>query len=546
MTEILTGALFADMVISGSNSLANKKSEIDDLNVFPVPDGDTGTNMSLTMQSCVNDVASSRDKGLGTVAKVLSSSALRGARGNSGVITSQLMRGIAKRFSGCDSCGKEELAEALRFAANSAYAAVMKPTEGTILTVARALAEGAEGCVAECEDIVSMLELAIEAGNSALERTPELLPQLKQAGVVDAGGKGLMCFWEGALSCLKNGVIVERIEEAEKTESTEKAEFEAFEDIKFKYCTEFLIHKAKPDVDVFRYKTQIERHGDCMVVIDDDDIVKTHIHTNEPNIVIGEALKLGELSKIKIDNMKLQHENRIVTDAEIKEEEAKPPVPPKKYGFISVAAGDGIANVMTELGIDIIIEGGQTMNPSAEDILNAVEALNAENIFVFPNNKNVILSAEQAKNLTSKNVIVVPTKSITQAISCMIAFDEDDDFEENAELFEETIQNVCTGQITYAVRNTVVDDKKIKQGDILGIVDGKIAVAKKTLETAFFATLDKVIENDKETVTVFYGKDVYEKDLKDIEDKLEKKYGDYDISVQYGGQSVYYYIISAE
>ncbi len=545
MIEILTGELLADMIISGSNNLSNRKTEIDDLNVFPVPDGDTGTNMSLTMQSCVEEVNKVRDKGICIVAKTLSSAALRGARGNSGVITSQLMRGIAKRFSGLETCGKTEFAEAMKFAADSAYGAVMKPIEGTILTVARGICNGALENVDSADDMVSLIKSSIASGNEALERTPDLLPQLKQAGVVDAGGKGLICFWEGALSYLENGIIVERTD-APAESNVPKAEFETLEEIKFKYCTEFLIHKSSATADVFTYKTKIERYGDCMVVIDDDDIVKTHIHTNEPNIVIGEALKLGELSKIKIDNMKIQHENRVVTEDEVKVEAEKPTEPPKKYGFISVAVGEGIVNTMQELGIDLIIEGGQTMNPSAEDILNGIEALNAENIFVFPNNKNVILSAEQAKNLTNKNVVIIPTKSVTQAISCMVCFDEDEDIEENTEMFIETIANVRTGQITYAVRNTVVEGKKIKQGDILGIVDDKIAVAKKSIDSAFFATLDEVIGEDADTVTIFYGKDVYEKDLQEIKDKIEKKYDDYDVSIQYGGQNVYYYIISAE
>lgn len=544
MIELLTGSLLADMIISGSNNLSNRKTEIDDLNVFPVPDGDTGTNMSLTMQACVEDVNAAREKGIGVVSKTLSSATLRGARGNSGVITSQIMRGIAKRFSGMESCDKVALAEALRYAADSAYGAVMKPIEGTILTVARGISDAANDAAESAQDITELLKIAIDGGKAALERTPELLPQLKQAGVVDAGGMGLVCFWEGALSCLESGNILERTDAP--AVAAPKAEFKSVEEITFKYCTEFLIHKAKANADVFKYKSKIERYGDCMVVIDDDDIVKTHIHTNEPNIVIGEALKLGELSKIKIDNMKLQHENRIVSDEEIKVEAEKPASPPKKYGFISVAVGDGIVSTMTELGVDTVIEGGQTMNPSSEDILNGIEALNAENIFVFPNNKNVILSAEQAKNLTNKNVVIIPTKSVTQAISCMVCFDENADVEENTVMFTEAMESVRTGQITYAVRNTVVDDRKIKQGDILGIVEGKIAVAKKSVESAFFATLEEVVTDDADTITIFYGKDVYEKDIADITAKVEKKYSDYDVSIRYGGQNVYYYIISAQ
>ena len=544
MIEILTGQLLADMIISGSNNLANRKTEIDDLNVFPVPDGDTGTNMSLTMLSCTEEVNSARDKGIGVVAKTLSSATLRGARGNSGVITSQLMRGIAKCFANMESCGKAEFAEAMKLACESAYAAVMKPIEGTILTVARGISESAVANAENAEDILSLLKICVKDGNEALNRTPEMLPQLKQAGVVDAGGKGLICFWEGALSYLETGVIVERTDAPAQT--AVKAEFETDEEIKFSYCTEFLIHKSNANADVFKYKTRIERCGDCMVVIEDDDIIKTHIHTNEPNIVLGEALKLGELSRIKIDNMKIQHENKVVTEKEVETESLKEPTPPKKYGFISVAVGEGIVNTMTELGVDIIIEGGQTMNPSAEDILNAIEKLNAETIFVFPNNKNVILSAEQAKNLTEKNVIVLPTKSVAQAISCMIVFDEDEDTEENLDIFNETISNVRTGQITYAVRNTVVDGQKIKQGDILGIVDGKLKIAKKSISSAFFATVDEVIGDGADNITVFYGKDVPEKDLEEIKAKLNKKYSDYDVSVVYGGQNVYYYIISAE
>ncbi len=545
MIDILTGQLLADMIISGSNNLANRKIEIDDLNVFPVPDGDTGTNMSLTMLSCTEDVNAARDKGVGVVSKTLSSATLRGARGNSGVITSQLMRGIAKCFANLETCGKAEFAQAMKLAADSAYGAVMKPIEGTILTVARGIAESAVANAETAEDVLDLLRVCVKDGNDALNRTPDMLPQLKQAGVVDAGGKGLICFWEGALSYLETGVIIPREDAATET-TAPKAEFKSQEDIKFSYCTEFLIHKSKESADVFKYKTKIERLGDCMVVIEDDDIIKTHIHTNEPNIVLGEALKLGELSKIKIDNMKLQHENRLVSETEVELEAQKEPQPPKKYGFISVAVGDGIVSTMTELGIDIIIEGGQTMNPSAEDILNAIEKLNAENIIVFPNNKNVILSAEQAKNLTDKNVTVISTKSVAQAISCMICFDEDEDLDENIEMFNETVANVRTGQITYAVRNTVVEGQKIKQGDILGIVDGKLKIAKKSISSAFFATVDAVIGDGADNITVFYGKDVYEKDLEEIKEKLDKKYSDYDVSVQYGGQNVYYYIISAE
>lgn len=545
MREI-DGSLFADMVLSGANHLSNNRHMVDDLNVFPVPDGDTGTNMSLTLQAAAADVTTSRDLGVGGVAKALAAATLRGARGNSGVIMSQLIRGLSKEFQGHDVCDAALMAKAFGHAAESAYNAVMKPTEGTILTVARALAESAAQYAPDTEDAVQLFEIILADGNQALERTPDMLPQLKQAGVVDAGGKGLMVFLEGALYALKNRAVIERQDQEASnpvhpgTGARPELAVDP-EDIVFQYCTEFLIHKSHKNEDVFAFKSTIEMHGDCMVVIDDDDIIKVHIHTNEPNLVLGEALKLGELTKIKIDNMKEQHRNRLFA-----EEPQPEPAELKKYGIIAVAAGSGLKDTLLKLGVDRVIEGGQTMNPSTEDILNAVEGLHAEHIFVFPNNKNVILSAEQARNLTQKDMRVIPTRSVMQALTCLLAFDADVDAAENEEAMTEAMADVKTGQITYAVRDTKVNGQKIKKGDVLGLVEGDIVVADGTVEHALLQVLDQMVDDDAGVITLFYGSGVYEKDIAPMEKLVSERYPDTDVSVQNGGQPVYDYLISVE
>ncbi len=542
----------ADMIISGAHNLNNQKNIIDDLNVFPVPDGDTGTNMSLTMKAAVSEVDANRDKGTGAVAKALASSTLRGARGNSGVILSQLMRGIQKHVKDTNVLTAKDIGLAFTKASESAYRAVMKPTEGTILTVARETAEAAVRFCEETDDITIIFEKIVEAANKSLSRTPDLLPQLKQAGVVDAGGKGLVSVLEGCLEYLKTGKVIEtNAEEVKKEASNVGADIDP-ESIKFIYCTEFLISKKNMSVDSFKFKTTIEHFGDSMVVIDDEDIIKVHIHTNEPNLVLGEALKLGSLMNIKIDNMKFQHESKLEISsgdksADVKKaEREKPTEPPKKFGVIAVAVGEGIESILTELGVDKIISGGQTMNPSTDDILTAIEELNAENIIVFPNNKNIILAAQQAKNLTEKNVYVIPTKHVTQSLSCMIAFDESLSAGEMEDNMNEIIENVKSAQLTYSVRDTVVDGREIAKGDILGIIEGKITHTGADTTDVLLDVLGDMANGDGGVITVFYGEDISDTDIEPVEQMLNDKFPSYDIAVYPGGQPVYSYILSVE
>ncbi len=532
----ITGSMFADMMISGANNLSNQKSAVDNLNVFPVPDGDTGTNMSLTISACVKELMENRDKGIDEISKILANATLRGARGNSGVILSQLMRGLNKGLSGHASGDAKTFANALKSASESAYRAVMKPTEGTILTVARETAEFAVRHCAETEDVIELFEKTVKAAKRSLDKTPKLLEQLRQAGVVDAGGKGLVCILEGALIALKTGEIVERNAKDEPAKDAAPRVQVPDADIKFAYCTEFLINKSRHNADVFRFKATIEHYGDCMVVIDDDDIVKVHIHTNTPNLVIGEALTIGALTNIKIDNMKYQHNETL-----FKKNEAE-----KDYAFIAVAAGNGIIETLKELGVDSIIEGGQTMNPSTEDILNAIENTYAKRIFVFPNNKNIILAAEQAKNLTEKNVTVIPTTSVSQALTALITFDEDVGMDENAQQMQDAILGVKTVQVTGAVRDTQIDGNTIEKGDILGIVDGKIKITGKTDSQVLLDSLDTMVDDDSAVITVFCGQDLKEPHSEDLKSALEEKYPECDISVYDGGQPIYSYIAAVE
>ena len=537
MVKKIDGKTFADMIISGANNLCNQKSIVDNLNVFPVPDGDTGTNMSLTITAAVKEVTANRDKGVLDISKILASATLRGARGNSGVILSQLMRGINKAAKG-DSADLKDIADAFKSAADTAYRAVMKPTEGTILTVARETAQEAQRLANEDIDAVLFFEKVTQAANESLAKTQFILPQLKQAGVVDAGGKGLVCILEGALSYLKTNKIVD-LDESETPLKTQSAAKDVQADIKFQYCTEFLINKKAKNVDVFKFKSTIEYYGDCMLVIDDDDVVKVHIHTNTPNLVIGEALRLGELINIKIDNMRYQHEEKIITKEDKKSAE-------KETAFVCVATGDGIKKTFFDLGVDHIIEGGQTMNPSTEDILSAIDLANAKNVFVFPNNKNIILASEQAKELSDKNVIVIPTKSIPQAVSALLAYDEDLSAEDNKEAMCEIIEGVKSVQVTKAVRDTNLDGNDIKTGDILGIVDGKIELVGKKNEDVLISSLDKIVDDDTGIITVFCGEEIAESGMDKLKAKLTKKYPECDVTVIYGKQPIYSYIASAE
>ncbi len=538
MLREINSQVWVDMFLSGINNLLNHRQEVDDMNVFPVPDGDTGTNMSMTMKACIPGLRASRELGISEVAKSVANDTLRGARGNSGVILSQLMRGFKKAFADASACDVQTLANAFKYASDSAYRAVMKPTEGTILTVAREMAEAAVKYAPEFEDVGEFFALITDAGQKALLKTPELLPKLRQAGVVDSGGQGLMYIIDGMCICITKNKIIELAESEEESEASSAASVD--ENIRFGYCTECIIDKAKKGKPALSFKSAVEKLGDSMVFVDDDDIVKIHIHTNEPNIVLGEALKIGSLATVKIENMRLQHSQL---------QEAKEPVKPedkKKYSFVSVAAGDGIVETLKELGVDFVIEGGQTMNPSTEDILCAIGSINAETIFVFPNNKNVIMSAEQAAKISDENVVVVPTTSVTQSMSCMLMFDENLGADENIGVFEDVVSSVKSAQVTNAVRDTSVDDIEIKEGEFLTIVDGKIKSSEIAPEDAVKKAISLMVDDDSSTVTIFYGANVSEEDAEALSGELEEFYEECDVLLNCGGQPVYHYLISVE
>lgn len=545
MINKITGEMLASMIISGANNLANQRMTVDNLNVFPVPDGDTGTNMSLTISSCIEELMKNKTKGTDEISKIVASATLRGARGNSGVILSQLMRGLNKGIGSKKEIGIKELVKAFDKAQETAYRAVMKPTEGTILTVARETAEAIEKISKDKEDILEIARLTLEKAKKSLAKTQTMLKQLKEAGVVDAGGKGLVCILEGALYYLEKGEIIEPDNNDTLPAQSATSFVKVDADIKFIYCTEFLINKKKKDVDVFKFKSTIEHYGDSMVVIDDDDIVKVHIHTNTPNLVIGEALILGELTKIKIDNMKYQH-NENMSESEINKEPEKEAEEKeeKENAFIAVAYGSGIVDMLRKIGVDKIIEGGQTMNPSTDDILHSIESVNAKNIYVFPNNKNIILAAEQAKELSNKNVVVIPTKSIPQSMSAILAFDEDEDTQTNTEEMLDIIGNVKTISTTEAVRDTTIDGRDIFEGDILGLIDNKIELTGKNDTDVLIECLEKCVDDETGLITVFCGEG--NTDIENIQSVLEEKYEDCDVSVYEGNQPVYTFIASVE
>ncbi len=537
---MINGKLLAQMFISGANNLYNNRAKVDELNVFPVPDGDTGTNMSMTASAMAKSLAEVQTESVTKVADIMSFATLRGARGNSGVILSQFFRGIAKSLKGKDSCTAAELAKALKVGSDTAYNAVMNPTEGTILTVAREAATAAENAE---DDIKAVLEAAVDVGRKTLAKTPEMLPALKKAGVVDAGGQGWLCVLEGALQLVKTGNVVPKNasedEDAPQKETSAQQKLDT-ENIKFMYCTEFIVEKKNKNVNVLSFKKSIETIGDSMLVIDDDDIVKVHIHTNNPGHVLECAVKLGAMINIKIDNMKHQHQSLI------NQEEKKEEKPHKEYGFVSICAGDGIAGIFKDLGVDEVIEGGQTMNPSTDDILRAVNDINADNIFVFPNNKNIILAANQAKELAKKNVIVIPTRSIPECIAAMLKFATGKDAAANEAAMNKAVSKVMTGQITFAVRDTEVDGQKIVKDDILGIAGSKIKVVGKDVDDVLEKLVDELSDEDSEFITLYYGEDVNKEDAESIAERIEEKYDDVEVLVKYGGQPLYYYIVSVE
>ena len=536
--KTINSELLALMLESAANNLKNNKKAINDLNIFPVPDGDTGTNMSMTFGGALSSIAGN-DGNCGERVAALSKAALRNARGNSGVILSQIIRGLSLGLNMAEELSVNDIKNAAVMARKSAYDAVMKPTEGTILTVVRQIAEYAEEAYESFDEADEFIYALLEKGNESLENTPELLPVLKQAGVVDAGGKGVMVLFEGMVYALKNGKAIESDEKDTASSQTVKGDVDA--DIKFMYCTEFIINKTA-DRKTTQFTAAIKDKGDCMLVIEDDEIVKVHIHTNHPGKVIEEAIKLGELTNLKIDNMKYQHEEKLEEDFG-KEESS---TPPEKYGFVAVSAGDGLSEVFKSLGADEIVEGGQTMNPSTQDILDAVEKVNAENVFVLPNNKNIILAAEQVDELTEKNVFVLKTKNVPSGISAMMGFDGDLEPQENLDAMMGMADGVTCGQVTFAARDTEVDGVEIHEGDIMGLSPNGIEVVGDDLLGCTAELVESLISEDSGVISVYYGAEVSEEDANELLKELEEKYDDLDVALYYGGQPIYYYIISVE
>ena len=545
------------MILAGAKNLEAKKEWINELNVFPVPDGDTGTNMTMTIMSAAKEVSALEQVNMRALCKAISSGSLRGARGNSGVILSQLFRGFTKGIGEAEEIDVDILCDAMQRAVETAYKAVMKPKEGTILTVARGAADRALELVDTTDDLVYFIGEVIAEAEDVLARTPEMLPVLKQAGVVDSGGQGLVEVLKGAYDALLGKEIDYTIEGAETGREFVKISQETEQDIKFGYCTEFIIVLNNPldEKEEMSYKAYLESIGDSIVVVADDEIVKTHVHTNDPGLAIQKALTYGSLSKIKIDNMREEHQEKLIKDAEKQaaaqkagEAERKKDEGPKKdMGFVVVSIGEGLNQIFRDLGADALIEGGQTMNPSTEDVLDAVRSVNADTVFVLPNNKNIILAANQAASLTEdKRVIVLPTKTIPQGITALINYIPEQTPEENESRMLQEIANVKTGQVTYAVRDTVVDDKDIKEGDYMGIGDSGILSVNQDMKQCFAQMVDQMVDEDSAIVSVFYGADVSESEAQELADAVEEKYPDLEVELQAGGQPVYYYVVSVE
>ena len=552
--------MLSKMFLAGAKNLENKKEWINELNVFPVPDGDTGTNMTMTIMSAAKEVSAlGEDVEMAAICKAISSGSLRGARGNSGVILSQLFRGFTKRIKEEEVLTIPVLTEAFEKAVETAYKAVMKPKEGTILTVARGTSEKAKELAEEgADDLEAFLGAVIEHARYVLSQTPEMLPVLKQAGVVDSGGQGLAEVLSGAFDAYLGKEIDLTISEPAKakTENDTKSsmEVQAEAEIKFGYCTEFIIllnktFNIKAEMD---FKAYLESIGDSIVCVADDDVVKVHVHTNDPGLAIQKALKYGALSNMKIDNMRLEHQEKLFKmsekEAAKKAEEAPvPKEPPKDFGFIAVSAGEGINEIFRSLGVDYIIEGGQTMNPSTADILDAVEKVNAKTVFILPNNKNIILAANQAAELsTEKDVFVIPTKTIPQGISAVVNFVPELSADENEENMISEIANVKTGQITYAVRDTVIDDKEIKKDDFMGIGDAGILSVGKDMDAVAADTIASMMSEDAELISIYYGADITEEAAEAFRSQIAEKYSACDVELQYGGQPIYYYVMSVE
>lgn len=545
-TEYIDGVLLKKALSGAARLLEQNKEEVNSLNVFPVPDGDTGTNMLLTVKSALKQGLSVDENDTYKIALATSQGSLMGARGNSGVILSQLFRGFANGLKSSDNIDIITLANALKQASDTAYKAVMKPTEGTILTVAKECGEFAISISKEEKDIENFMKRVIEHGNEALDKTPEMLPVLKQAGVVDAGGKGLMYLLLGAYNAITGTEeYFDEVVETKKETLHQEREYIDTDDIKFGYCTEFMINTNYDDIEKFRKELSIQ--GDSLLVVGGDGIIKVHIHTNNPGIVIEKALTLGELKDIKIDNMRIQHREILLKDelADLKEESKKAEIN-KKYSFVAVSIGEGIDEVFKGLNVDSIVSGGQTMNPSTEDILKAIEDTTGEFVIILPNNGNIILAAEQAKAISTRNIFVLPTKNIPQGISAMLSFDEEDSIEANMENMSEAIKTVHTGQVTYAVRDTEYKDTKINKDDIIGLSDGEIEATGKDINEVSLMLIEKMIDDDIGIITIFYGNDVEETKANELSNLLEERFEDIDIEVVFGGQPLYYYIFSIE
>lgn len=548
---MITGLMFKNGIISAANNISNSRQAVDALNIFPVPDGDTGTNMSMTINAAAADIAAMpEDSSLGEVSKRTASALLRGARGNSGVILSLIFRGMSKAFKGLDEAGSKDVAKAFRMGCDAAYKAVMKPTEGTILTVIRKAAEAAEEIADIQDEPLKVCFAALQAAKQALAKTPEQLPVLKKAGVVDAGGQGLVLIFEGIQSVFENNAIVQPIdnEKKEEKQSDKSTVAAADEEIKFGYCSEFLIEKEKSakEKDPLKLRAYLESIGDCVVVVDDNDIIKVHVHSNCPGDVIQSALKYGQLINIKIDNMRYQHRN---AEEGKKADEAKIVEPENEYGFVAVCAGEGLQGLFTDLGADVVVSGGQTMNPSTDNILNAINQTPAKTVFVLPNNKNIIMAAQQAVPLAKdRTVIVLQTKTIPQGISAMLSFDETQNAQANAEAMTEAAGAVETGQVTFAARDSEVDGKPIKQGQMMGMANGAIKFIGDDKEQIAFETAESMIDTSVHSlVTIIFGEGADENGAQAVEQKLVEKFGsDIEISIVDGGQPVYYYIISVE
>ena len=558
--------MLAKMFLAGAKNLEAKKEWINELNVFPVPDGDTGTNMTMTIMSAAAEVSKLGDSpDMASLAKAISSGSLRGARGNSGVILSQLFRGFTKGIGKYEVIDTVILCDALQKAVETAYKAVMKPKEGTILTVAKGGADKALELIGETDDLTVFIDEVIKEADDVLSRTPDMLPVLKQAGVVDSGGQGLVTVLKGAYDALMGKEVDYTIETESAGSGVVKISQETEQDIKFGYCTESIIVLNRPleEKEESEFKSYLESIGDSIVVVADDEITKVHVHTNDPGLAIQRALEYGSLSKIKIDNMREEHQEKLIKDAQKAAEEQKladerkrsekealaeaSKAPKKDMGFISVSIGEGINEIFKGLGVDYIIAGGQTMNPSTEDMLNAIEEVNADNIFILPNNKNIILAANQAASLIEeKNIFVIPTKTVPQGITALINFMPDSSAEENAARLTEELTSVKTGQVTYAVRDTLIEDKSIKQGDYMGMGDNSILSVGRDMDTVIREMIAQLVDEDSAIISIYYGEEIKEQAAKQLGAELEETYPDCEVEVHYGGQPIYYYVISVE